>query len=47
MPELGFQTRLADALPGVNRGFALNIQSSLDDIYNSRNVSHPPGMAHR
>lgn len=35
MPELGFQKKATDA------AFASNVLESLDDIYNSRNVSNP------
>ena len=31
--------RLNEALPGASAGFGDNVQSSLDDIFNSRNVS--------
>lgn len=34
MPELGFEKKATDA------AFASNVLESLDDIYNSRNVSH-------
>lgn len=40
MPEFGFEHRLNDALPGTSAGFGDNVQSSLDDIFNSRNVSN-------
>ena len=39
LPRYGFGQHLDDALPGMSAGFASGLESSLDDIFNSRNVS--------
>lgn len=38
LPRHGFEQHLDDALPGLSAGFASGLESSLDDIFNSRNV---------